>query len=297
MFRIETADTHEELVEVMREKGDDEQVLVVNTSLTTAIEFIAAFIAAVVAVFDFDGTVTGHSQFAVARKYLMNDEMEAEDDADAKSYFRGGMTSDFGHISFIYRTVRRMLAARISREQFDKAVELIQPREGAIELMQTFMPRLAGAIAIISYGLWDVIRIWTDVYAYHVVRSDAIHALKLRWKRGMLSGWQPTTVVSDGNKGYRFIAHCAANGVEPEDAVVIGDSPITDLSMLREGIGILLIPDTEKELAKFDQEEAQMRADHRTGTTLARAFPHIQAVFLSDDLTPLAQIRRGEITA
>lgn len=297
-FKIMGARSHKGLVQIMRRKKPDEQILVVNLGLTTIDAFIAAVVAAVVVAFDFDGTLTGHSQFAIMRDRLMTREMAAEDAADASAYFAGNNQTDWGHICFIYKTIERMLHARVSQDVFHRAAELIKPREGAIELMQTFARRdnVAGAIAIISYGLWDVIRQWTDVYAYDLVRSHAIHALHLTWKRGMLSGFESTTVVSDGAKGYRFIAHCAANGVEPKDALVVGDSPITDLAMLREGIGILLIPDTEKELTKFHKQEAQMRANHRVSPALATAFPQVRAVFLSDTLEPLAQIRRGEIT-
>ncbi|MBT3231011.1 hypothetical protein HN358_04525 [Candidatus Uhrbacteria bacterium] len=297
-FKIVGVKSLAELEELLCTKGEDEQILAVNLTLTSIQKFFAAFVAAVVAAFDFDGTVTAHSQFTALRNNTktMTRAMAEEDEADAMSYFGGGILSDYGHISFIFRTVRRMLSARLDRNDFREAVTEIKPRPGAIELMQTFLPRMAGAIAIISYGLWDVIRIWTDFYAYHVVRSDAIHALKLDWKRDMLDGCQLTTVVSDGNKGHRFAVHCALNEVEPKTAIVIGDSPITDLSMLRMGIGVLLIPNTEKVLRNIKKQEAEMRADHRVGPFLAPAFMHVQAFFLSDDLTPLAKIRLGEIT-
>lgn len=97
--------------------------------------------------------------------------------------------------------------------------------------------------------------------------------------------FDPATVVTDGNKGYKLATFCALHGLEPSEVVVVGDDR-TDLGMIELGNpGILMVP-----LAADIQEG---RAASRL-RTVQEEWSRIPAVVISNTFAELTTVRLGQ---
>jgi len=221
---------------------------------------------------DFDGTIHAGNQWTVTRKLLSEENQQRELEA-VRRYFTDPLgRNNFTDAQFIFRSIDRLVEARLRRSQLYEGVKEIVPRDGVEALMR----RYAGRSAIVSFGTYDLIRAWVDT---HDLNTE-IAALRLRWEDDRLKGYLPLTVVSDGNKGYvseTFMSHI---GIPPEHCLVLGDS-YTDVGMMgSDRLGILVMPQEDKEVLRM-----AARAEE-----LPLLWPKIGAVLVSNSLMPIMRL-------
>lgn len=276
---VKEAVTLEELRTNIREKQEGEDVLVVNTEHCCAEEFIARMKQAKGLVADFDGTLHAGSQWKYVRG-LLPPELAEEDLQEANRYFAKNEEthSDFEDIQFILGSVQRMVEGQMVRKHLCDGAGSMNPRHGACELIDSF----GNASMIVSFGMWDFIHSWGRQWLH---RDVSVSALRLRFSGGnpdFVSGCDPLTVVSDGNKGYIYDAFRAVHGLADEEVLVLGDAP-TDINMMRPGgLGVLILPHADPQIGrKGSRWEA-----------LPRLWPRVAACLLSDSLEGLAHMRR-----
>ncbi|MBU4314805.1 haloacid dehalogenase-like hydrolase [Patescibacteria group bacterium] len=303
---IQTSDTgsYDGLMERIGSSDAGTDMLIANNGIMSWRDLVVKVRQAQALGIDFDKTITrGDGMFDAIRRELMTPDCARRDEECARAYFGGAHQSHFGCCDFLFGSIDRMIESRVDERRFESALCAIAPRDGAIEFMRTFNSSGAFTCAVITFGLADWVERWfafrhfmplssPTEQEYNPIARQRIYGLRLHWDAdGQLRGYDPTTAITDFNKGLAFQAHCASCGVELCNALALGDSPITDIGMLREatqsgGAGILLIPKTEC---------AKLHANSRTGEALRSAFPSIAGFLVSDSLMPLADIRTGRV--
>jgi phosphoserine phosphatase len=298
-FQIRDAGSYDELMAHIGSCDAYTDMLIANNGVMSSHDLVQKIKLARALGIDFDKTITrGDGMFDVIREELLTQEMAQRDEECARAYFSGAHQSHFECCQLLFGSVGRMIASDVNNDDFDRVLGGVAYRSGAIGLMRTFKDSGAFTCAVITFGFADWVERWFEHRCgLHIgspwvnpISRHRIYGLRLRWNtEGNLAGHNPATVVTDYNKGLAFQTHCASCWVEPRDAMALGDSPITDIGMLREatecgGVGILLIPKTEC---------AKMHADSRTGRALQEAFPSIAGFLYSDSLNPLVGIREG----
>ena len=276
---VKEAATLEELRTIIHEKQEGEDVLVVNTAHCSAEEFTTRVKQAKGLVADFDGTLHAGSQWKYVRG-ILPPELAEEDLQAAMRYFDKNEEthSDFEDIQFILGSVQRMVAGCITHKHLSNGAGSMTPRHGACELIDSF----GNASTIVSFGMWDFIRSWGHQWLH---RDVSVSALRLRFSGGnpdFVSGCDPLTVVSDGNKGYIYFTFRAVHGLADEEVLVLGDAP-TDIKMMRPGgLGVLILPHADPQIGR---QGSRWEA-------LPRLWPRVAACLLSDSLEGLAHMRR-----
>lgn len=287
-FRTESANTYQELLALLR-TPHDLPTLVINTSLCDQRTFRDMVQKAQAITTDHDGTISAGNQWATMRAHCMNDEAAAEDWRDAADYFSGKNRSDEKDAAFIFRSVERLVRSELTWPALLVATRHCPVRVGAKSLLVQFDPE---HIHIASFGLADYIRMWLQLNQFLDASQYNVSALELTWngtdgnKTNLLDDFKASTVVTDGTKGASHLAFLQRVGVNPDKALVLGDSPNDMLGMGRHSPSIMVIPRAEALAAK----EAKMREEHRA-SGLKAAFGVTQAFLLSDSLKPLSDIR------
>ncbi len=268
---------------VLEDVRPSDHVIVVNLAHGTRDKFCADVAEADALVADYDASLHPGNHWNSMRA-LMTPDLRAADEADLAAYLDGGADrTDHDDIGFIFRSVERLEESVLTTDKLARAAAGYEPREGTVPFLMSFerQGECLSNVCVMSFGIRDFIHLWLERVMPYLRHGMSVMALRLKWTGSCLVGYEPHTVVSDGNKGFLADAFCASRGLAPGRTIILGDAP-TDLEMLRpENIGILLVP-------KVDDEPAR-RAFRMRG--LERLWPRVSAVLVSDSLTPLAELR------
>ncbi len=229
-----------------------------------------------VALYDADGTLYPGSMHNSLRE-LMSGDMQEAGKKLASLYFNS-TTTPLSRMQFLHGGFDRLRQSAISRNDFRNVATRLERREGLYELMKSFGRKNY----IASYGYGDLIEDWAKVNELEQLISH-IYALRFRWdENGQLIGRVLGTSTTEDNKGMVAIELISHLGIKPQQLLVLGDSPVTDLGMLKEGMGVLIVSHAEKDVMRRTQLLRE----------LASAWSHIDAILVSDSLMSLVEMRR-----
>jgi hypothetical protein len=261
-------------------KRDDPPRVVVNRSHTTWERFALGVREADMLLADFDGTLHVGNQWKdlVAQ---MPAELAEQDRAQADAFFRTGDPTVRQELALLFDSVQRMMLSGFTTRTVRRAVGGSWfPRSGVKEFVASFR----GHALIVSFGIKQYIEEWCRFHG--ILPEPAIAALSLMFwgppDNEPLIGYDCLSAVVGSNKGFVAEAFCASRRADPSRVIAIGDSPV-DLSMMHTGnIGILLVPHAD--------DDAVRKLYRHNG--LARMWPNLSVVLISDSLEPLAELRR-----
>ena len=280
-----------EFLGIMEDSTPDQRVLVHRSDALT-LGLIFGFIRSAKGIAsDKDGSIWPGSSWSHARAHWQLPEDAAQEAVEATAYFADEYHTQEAQVRFALDPVVRMARFGLTREMIHDAAKQWPVRDGVPELFGCFE---AHEIAIISYGLYDPIRAWLiEAMKYDPVSLPVIYALRMLWdESGRLIGPDRTTVVTDKMKVEALQMHAAQLGVASQQLITIGDSPSDEF--IKNGIGIAVVPH-EKVEGYMSDIEGGKRESHRL-RGLEKLWNMSCAVALGS-LLPIAQIRRGEITA
>jgi len=242
--------------------------------------------------FDFDGTLVTGSQWKSVEA-LMPAPLKAEQESIRNWYYahtnNGNELSlpvtdpDWFHGTlikgnrlvaegaWIAESFRLFGKAGITEAQIKQVSFGISPREGALDLLNLFDPRV-----IISFGIEQVILAWAK---HHGVPS-AVAASRLQFDdRGVVSGCHINLVASE-TKEFAADLFRKATGIHEEELLVLGDS-VVDIAMMHpNGFNILIVPPSET-----DKRIADFRHNH-----LEAMWDKLSLILISDSLLPLVEL-------
>lgn len=290
--RIMTVSSFTDLELAMRGSVPGEDLLIINSNVLSAQEFVYLVHKARAGAADYDRTMTFGSQWLKIEECLLRPDLAKINREEAEAYFDGQMRRDADDINFLLTTIERLRDSSVHRDMFESLVRDALPRDGSIAYMNSFVKRRGPHdprnFAFISMGMWDWMYPWMHLFAPDLLSDVQIYGLKLHWdKRSMLAGCDLDTNVTDGNKGHKFATHCVVNRLDPRKVPFVGDSAQTDYGALIQGLGILLVPDDEDE---------QMFVKHRQGDQLEKLWDAgVAGVLCSSTFDTLVGIRAGRV--
>ncbi len=266
----------EALLALMGKREGMGPYLVVNARHSGRETFVERLRAADVLVSDFDGMLHPGSQWADLGRFLPQ-ALADDDKREAQAFFRLTHPTVQQEIDLLFRGVERFRRAELTRLMVGEAVRSATPRAGTKALVSSFR---SSRVALVSYGIYDYIRAWT----YHFeIPCDHIAALRLQWNTiHRLSGYDWQTAVVGSTKGFIAESFCRSIDADARRVLVTGDSPI-DLSMMHPGnLGVLLVPTEDQDVERVAYRKAGV----------ARMWPQVSAVFVSNTLEPLVELRK-----
>ncbi len=279
-MELVATDTVDGMFEHMDVRRDVASYLVLNRAHGGPEAFARRVRDAEVLLADFDGTLHPGSQWADLKAY-MPPELAAEDRAQAEAFFRRERPTLRDELALLFDAVRRMRAAGMTQQTIRKAAYSASiPRRGTRELFSSFVRNPL----IVSFGIKPYIAEWCRANGL----SCDVAALSFQFfgppGKEEIADVDWHTAVVGSNKGFVADAYCTHLRVDPSRALALGDSPV-DLSMMRPGnIGVLVVP---------RKDEDRVRDRYRRDG-LARMWPSISAVLVSDSLEPLVELRRKQ---
>lgn len=281
------ADSYAKFIELMKTAPNDANVLIINGEAISREVFFTAICEADGIGTDQDGSIWPGSGWAHARANWQLPEDAKLERQEAVAYFANEYHAQEAQVKFALDPVVRMARFGLKRQMIHQAAIEWPVRDGVHELFSHFSSE---KIAIISYGLYDVIRAWCmESLGYCATALPAIYALRMLWdQEDRLIGPDTTTVITDNMKTSVLMLHATQLGTKARKLITIGDSPSDEF--IQHGIGIAVVP-PEKYL---DASEGSLREDHRL-RGLKKMWDMSCAVALGS-LMPVAQIRRGLIT-
>jgi len=279
-MRIVPCSTFEGFMNAMGQLSPGEETLLVNQSHGHLDDFRRGVAEAEGFLTDVDGSVFAGNEWKLARD-VMTAPLREADLADLQAYASGGERTDVDDIGFIFRSIARLQESHFSRGAL-RALAKQPAREGAEGLIRSFGEGGGDMVCAVSYGMYD----WIDGWFDHMLGQDhkvAIMALRLRWSGRWLIGFDPATVVTDGNKGYMANVWRATCGLRAGRTMALVDSP-TDLKMLHpEYVSVLIVPPNDPEA---------WRQKHRNDG-FGLLWPRVSAVLVSDSLQSLVEMRQA----
>ena len=271
-FRVEECSSLSQLRDLLKEGSSSESLLIVNEAYGTSQDVRQAIARAKGLVTDFDGTLHPGNQWLHFRQVLLP-ELADQNQSRLEQYLARGEKTDANDIAFIFSSCHSLKHSGLMREALKRCAQNAPPREGA--LMRSF----DGRVQVVSFGIHDYIVEWLS---HHDVRAQ-VAALRFLWEGSNLAGFDPHTVVTDGNKGFMVQLFNAMHDLSQEEVIVLGDAP-TDIQMMQpENISMLLIPSKDPQ----DGRQAfRMSA-------LGDLWPRVRAILASDSLQPLVEMRQA----
>ena len=242
--------------------------------------------------FDYDGTLTSGSQWR-ALGSLMSQRLQDEDAANREWYWSQNLEEDdslgmddpdwfHGSLdpgnqtvaegAWIAETIHLYRQAGITREQVRQVASTLPPREGALQLLGLFDPRV-----VISFGVEQLIQDWLH---HQDMNSTPVAASRLKFNGSdVISGCHINLVVS-GTKRVAAAKFRKKTGVREDELMVLGDSIVDAEMMVPGGFNVLIIPpgEADKKLAGF-----------RNGN-LVQMWDRLTAILFSDSLLPLVDL-------
>ena len=304
-FDIAEAHNYLALINRIGDMREGEVLLVVNRQVTTPEIALAGIRDAELCVSDYDDTMTLKGQYLIMGEHLMRDGRGDEDLADAMRVFHGQHVTPSDVMRLIGRSMGRLIESRLGMAEFQHAVQHAKPRSGVHELILSFedQSKVDDPFVVVTSGTRDWVQAWETHYL-SLPSTLRVHGLKLKWSKAgarQLLGCDIETMVCVQNKAVKVAMEATRCNLSIGQVMTVGDSPLIDQTLLtaelirgsdgqvvRPGVhGVLLIGDCQTAL-NHPHGKHHMRAAFDAGVPM---------FLISPSLVPLAQIRRGEITA
>jgi phosphoserine phosphatase len=239
--------------------------------------------------FDYDGTLTPTSQWKQVSARIP-EELRAVDAANRDLYWSTPQDQDngmdvsnpdwlLGHIdprnrdiaegAWIAETIRLYSEGGITRENLREIAAGIPPRDGAVELLRLFDPRV-----VISFGMEQIIQDWL---MFMDLTGTPVGASRLTFGADNVVHGCHINLVASKTKAVAADRFRKLTGIQEHDLLVLGDS-IVDAEMMQPGgLNLLIIPPDEA-----DKKLEAFRNGH-----LAEMWDRLTAILLSNSLMPL----------